>query len=242
MDNGIVGLEFCATLENLYRTREAIGRSGLPFRLTSGLSTVNNLLTMRRIMLDIRPERTLEIGMACGGSTLTIAATLRDLQHTPCQQHIAIDGFQKLGFDDVGRLKLDEAGLSSYVQVREQLSSVALPQLVDEGLRFQLIYIDGSHRFEDVFCDFYFVRSLASIGGYVLFDDSSDIEVAKVIRFVRTNLVEFFEPVSIVQYRAKSVIQQLQYSIAEKLHMTQLTIFRKIKEGERQGYQKMRRF
>ncbi len=242
MDNGIIELKFCPTLEDLYNTREAIGRSGQPFQLTSGLSTINNLLTIRRIMLDIRPQRTLEVGMACGGSTLTIAATLRDLQSAPCQQHIAIDGFQRSGFDDVGRLKLEEARLSEYVQVREQLSSIALPQLVDEGLKFQLIYIDGSHRFEDVFCDFYFARSLADVGGYVLFDDSSDVEVAKVVRFVRTNLADFFEPVSIVQYRAESAIQRLKYSVAERLYKTQLAIFRKIKEGERSGYQKIHRF
>ena len=62
--------------------------------------------------------------------------------------------------------------------------------MIRDGLKFQLIYIDGSHRFEDVFCDFYFVRYLLAVGGYVMFDDSSDSEVAKVVRFVRKNLVE----------------------------------------------------
>ena len=37
------------------------------------------------------------------------------------------------------------------MEVREQLSALALPQMIREGLKFQLIYIDGSHRFEDVF-------------------------------------------------------------------------------------------
>lgn len=242
MEDGFNVLEFCPTLETLYRTREATGRSGQPFRLTSGLSTINNLLTIRKIMLDIRPERTLEIGMACGGSTLTIAATLRDLEHPPCQQHIAIDGFQRSGFDDVGRVKLEEAGLSGYVEVREQLSSLALPQLVEEGLKFQLIYIDGSHRFEDVLCDFYFARCLADLGGYILFDDSSDVEVAKVVRFIRSNLQDFFEPIPIAQFHRESIIQRFKYSVAEILYKTQLAIFRKIKDGERQGYQRLRRF
>ena len=92
---------------------------------------------------------------------------------------MAVDGFQCSGFDDVGRL--EEAGFSD----------LALPQMVREGLKFQLVYIDGSHRFEDVFCDFYFVRYLVAVGGYVFFDDSSDWKVAKVVRFIRKNRFEF---------------------------------------------------
>ena len=237
-----MGLEFCPTLEKLYRTREAVGRSGKPFRLTGGLSTVNNLLTIRQLMLEIQPERTLEIGMGCGGSALTFAATHRDLKHTPCRQHMAIDGFQRSGFDDVGRLMLEEAGLNAYVEVREELSALALPQMVQEGLTFQLVYIDGSHQFEALFCDFYFVRFLTATGGYVLFDDSSDFEVAKVVRFVRKNLTECFEPVPISHYRGETTTQRLKYAIAEALYKTQLSIFRKVKDGERSGKRSLRNF
>ena len=237
-----MGLEFCSKLETLYRTREAVGRSGKPFRLTSGLSTVNNLVAIRKIMLEIRPERTLEIGMGCGGSTLTMASTPRDLKHPPCPQHVEIDGFQSSGFDDVGRVNLEEAGLSEYVQVREQLSSLELPQMVRDGLKFQLVYIDGSHRFEDVFYDFYFVRYLTDIGGYVLFDDASDSEVAKVVRFVCSNLNEIFERIPIYRYRGQSIFNRLKYTVAEACYRTQLAIFRKIKDGDRLGHRRLRRF
>ena len=237
-----MGFEFCPTLENLYRTREAVGRSGKPFHLTSGLSTVNNLLTIRQIMVEIRPERTMEIGMACGGSTLTFAATHRDLHNQPSRQHVAVDGFQCSGFDDVGRLKLEEAGLSEYVEVCEQLSALALPQMVREGLKFQLVYVDGSHRFEDVFCDFYFVRDLMPVGGYVLFDDSSDREVAKVVRFIRRNLSDCFEPIPISRYRGQTAARRLKYAVAEALCKTQLTIFQKVKNGDRPGKRKLQSF
>jgi hypothetical protein len=235
-------LDFCPTLEKLYRTREAIGRSGKAFRLTSGLSTVNNLVTIRQVMLDLKPSRTMEIGMACGGSALTFAATHRDLGHSPSGQHVAIDGFQLSGFDDVGRFKLAEAELAEYVEVREQLSSLALPKMVRENLKFEMAYIDGSHRFEDVFCDFYHVRSLMAIGGYILFDDSSDVEVAKVVRFIRRNLSESFESIPISRYRARSAFQQFKYTVGEALYKTQLAIFRKIKNGDRPGQRKLRSF
>jgi len=237
-----MSLNFCSTLENLYQTREALGRSGNIFRLTSGLSTVNNLLTIREIMLEIQPDSTLEIGMACGGSALTFASTHRDLKHSPCRQHVAIDGFQRTGYDDVGRIKLEEAGLYGYVDVREQLSALELPKMVQNGMQFQMVYIDGSHRFEDVFLDFYFVRYLTSVGGYILFDDSSDSEVAKVVRFIRKNLWDVFEQIPIAKYRSHSRIQRLKYTFGEALYKTQLSIFRKTKDGERQGSQRLHRF
>jgi hypothetical protein len=235
-------LEFCPTLESLYRTREAIGRSGKLFSLTSGLSTVNNLLTIREIMFEIQPEKTLEIGMACGGSTLTFASTHRDLKHSPCGQHVAIDGFQRTGFDDVGRMKLAEASLNEYVDIRERLSSLELPRMDEEGRKFQMIYIDGSHRFEDVFLDFYFVRSLTTVGGYILFDDSSDYEVSKVIRFIRKNLANFFTPIPIAKYRSDSAGRRLKYRLGEAFSKTQLAIFLKTQDGERQGSEHLRRF
>lgn len=56
--------------------------------------------------------------------------------------------------------------------------------MVEENPKFGLVYIDGSHGFEEVFSDFYFVRYPMACG-YLLFDDGSDPEVAKVLHFLR---------------------------------------------------------
>lgn len=115
---------------------------------------------------------------------LTFSTTLRDLGFSPERQHIAIDAFQKDGHDDVGRVQLEKAGLDGYVDIRESLSGYELARLAETEKRVGLMHIDGSHQFEDVFCDFYFYRTLLEPGGYSLFDDSSGIEVAQVIRFI----------------------------------------------------------
>src|SRR5439155_19740700 len=121
-----------------------------------------------------------------------------------------------------GRVQLEEAGLDGYVDVRESLSSYELARLAEAGERFGLIYIDGSHRFEDVFVDFYFARTILEPGGYLLFDDSSDIEVAKVIRFIQRNLPAYFQQISVRQYRNNNLIGQAKLWLAEKIHRTQL--------------------
>lgn len=235
-------LEFCPALQKLYGLVRVQGRSGRPFSLLSGLSTKNNIVVLRRLLLELRPVRTLEIGLACGGSALAFAATHRDLGHLPNRQHVAIDAWQKDGFDDVGRMQLENAGLDGYVDVRESLSSVELSRLAEAGERFGLIYIDGSHRFEDVFVDFYFARMILAPGGYLLFDDSSDPEVSKVIRFIQRNLEVNYEQIPVRHYRDVDQIGRVKLWVGEKLHRTQLTIFRKRQDGERPSARRLRSF
>ncbi len=226
----------------MYQERSVVGRSGQPFTLLGGLSTINNLVVLRRLLIEFRPLRTLEIGMACGGSALTFAASHRDNGFVAQGQHAAIDGFQRHGFDDVGRVQLENAGLDKFVTVHESLSSFALAKMAEAKLRVGLIYIDGSHQFEDVFCDFYFARELLDVGGLMLFDDSADVEVAKVIKFIQINLRQHFEQISVADYRDLSGWQKIKFRVAEKLHKTQLTIFRKLKDGGRAEMPRMRPF
>lgn len=100
------------------------------------------------------------------------------------------------------------------MDIREELSSIELAMRVKGGRKFQMVYIDGSHRFEDVFTDFYFVRQLIDVDGVILFDDSSSFEVKKVIKFIRRNLPDLFEEISVSRYREQSKILRLIYSLA----------------------------
>ena len=72
-----------------------------------------------------------------------------------------------------------------YLDFREECSALELPKLMKQGARFDLVYIDGSHLFEDVFIDAYFVARLLTQGGVVVFDDSTNPHIAKVLRFLR---------------------------------------------------------
>ncbi len=224
-----MSLEFCTALKSLYSTKEVIGRSGEPFYALNGLSTINNLTIIRQLIMRSKPRKTLEVGLGCGGSALTFAASHRDLGRPPQKQHTAIDAFQTRIFDSVGKIQLEWAGLSGYVDVRESLSCYELARIADSGERFDMVYIDGSHQFADVFCDFYFVRILTAIDGVILFDDSSDGEVVKVIKYIQGNLSAYFRQIPIHRLRNDPLPVKFKYIAAEKLHRTQLAVFRKIK-------------
>src|SRR5215212_3013856 len=223
-------LDFCPQLRDLYETRRTVGRLGTVFDDLGALSTINNLITLRGFMLELKPERTLEIGMAFGGSALTFGQSHKDLGREPLKQHTAIDPAQSKYWDDAGRLLLENTALADYVEVIEAYSSQALPRLVEAGRRFGMAYIDGSHQFEDVLIDFVFTHEMLEVGGIILFDDSTDSQVAKALRFLEANYDEIYAPVSLARFRVGSGAK-LKYRVASYLRRSQIRAYRKLKDG-----------
>lgn len=207
-----------------------MGRQGTVFDNLGALSTINNLIALRALMFELKPEYTLEIGLAFGGSALTFGQSHKDLGREPLKQHTAIDPAQSKYWDDTGRLVLENAELAGYVDVIEAYSSQALPRLIEERRRFGMAYIDGSHQFEDVLIDFVFTHEMLEVGGLILFDDSTNSQVAKVLRFIEANYDEIYAPVSLTRFRM-GLSAKLKYKAARYLRKSQLSAYRKLKEG-----------
>lgn len=225
-------LEFCRPLITLIEAGESIGRSGKTLRNSGSFSTPNTLAILRNLFLAERPTRTLETGLGFGASALVFGASHRELTGTPAHQHTAIDPHQRGHWDEVALVALENAGLRDYVDFREQSSSIALPQLLAEREKFQLIYVDGSHLFEDVFLDAYFASRLLVERGVLVFDDSTDPHVRKVLHFIRSNLQTVLQPLNLGPYRSARN-GSTRYRLASLLQRAQLTAFRKIGSVER---------
>jgi predicted O-methyltransferase YrrM len=215
-------LSYCPVLDEMVRTRRTVGQSGRVFDSLGALSTANNLQVLRALMLERRPARTLEIGLAYGGSALAIAATHRELGREPRRQHTAIDPFQQ-DWDHAALAALDRAGLGGYLDFRPQLSSIALGTLSTEGASFGLIYVDGSHLFEDVLIDAHFGCRLLDQGGVILFDDCTIDHVAKVLAFVTANWSDWIEELDLSAYREDG--GSMRYRAARSLGKIQLRAF-----------------
>src|SRR5262249_10552735 len=142
-------------------------------------------------------------------------------------QHTALDPFQKEAWDDSGLLAVERAGLSDYLDFRPEFSCVALPRLVEKGEQFDLVYVDGSHLFEDVFVDAYYTSRLLSEGGIVAFDDCRDAHVLKVIQFIRQNLSQSLEEVDLAPFRNDRG-RSTRYRFARLMGRTQMRAFRRI--------------
>ena len=181
--------DFPPVLDRMLSENKTVGRSGKVFDSLPSNSTVNNLKFIQQTMRERKPKRTLEIGLAFGASALVFCEEHRRLGHTPANQHTAIDPFQQFQlYDEAGVYAVERAGLGDFLDYHAEFSEFVLPQILREGRRYDFIYIDGSHLFENVLIDAFYCARLLNDDALVAFDDCSDPHVAKVISFIRSNL------------------------------------------------------
>jgi len=218
-------LNFCPTLKEILETGYVNIGEGERVPV-SGTSTLNNIRAIRHALIIEKPLMTMEIGLAYGASALTFLATHAELNQAN-SQHFAIDPFQSTSWSSAGVKAIRSAGLESNFALIEQDSALALPQLCAEGASFGIIYIDGSHIFEDVFVDFYFCARLLKSKGLLLFDDCRDKHIKKVLRFIESNYNGIFMKEDIRPYKT------WKQTVGTALGIQQLTAYRKIGEMPR---------
>ncbi|WP_414530439.1 class I SAM-dependent methyltransferase [Nodularia chucula] len=223
-------LEISPAIDNLISNGTIVGSSGRTHQV-QGTSTINNLVVISNLMNEMKTTHTLEIGMAYGASTLAFCAMHSKLKLKE-SEHIAIDPFQLVDYDECGVLSVKNANLDQFLKIYYEPSCCILPQLMQQGKKYDLIYIDGSHLFEDSFLDAYFAVRLLRSGGVMLLDDSSDPHVAKVISFLRRNLRTGIEEIDLTPYRLTNQ-RSLKYYLARQLGRLQLTGFRLIGKIDR---------
>ena len=75
--------QFCPQLQQLLETQKIMGETRESSNHLGVVSTKNNLWALRLLLLELKPQNTLEIGLAFGASSLVIASTHQDLEHLP---------------------------------------------------------------------------------------------------------------------------------------------------------------
>lgn len=134
---------------------------------------------------ELRPTTSLEIGMAWGFSSVAICSALRD---NGGGVNVIVDPYQTCHFEGVGIAALDTFGLASLAEVHEQRSDLFLPTFWQgRKNRIQFAFIDGDHRVDAVFVDFYYVDKLLDEGGIVVFDDHQFPSVRDVVKYAVKN-------------------------------------------------------
>ena len=136
----------------------------------------------------------IEVGLAYGSSALAIGEALC-ASGDPDVSHIVIDPFQASAYDNVGWDVMNAAGLAAQTTLVGEASSVALAHLTSVRFTADAAFVDGSHRFHEVFVDLYFLRKLIRPGGLIILDDAAWPSVATALRYFDVNLG--WQPVSI---------------------------------------------
>ncbi len=171
-------------LENIYNTgyvEDAEGNLISPFPTATAYEIG---LLFNELIRNLNLQKTLEIGMAYGLSTMFICQAHHD---KGIGSHTAIDPFQTKAWKSIGLLNIKKAGLAEKFRFLEAFSHEALPQLLAAGEQFDFTFIDGSHFFDDVLVDFFYIDKMLKPGGYIVFDDIWMPGIRKVVHFVLKN-------------------------------------------------------
>lgn len=181
---------FRAVLLSMYDNRPQLGEDGLEHPLDS-IARISPAQGMwiYDLCRQLRPLATLETGLAYGFSTIFFLAAR---QKNGLGDHTAIDPFQRQtpGWAGIGLRHGRRLG-GEHFQFVEEMSATALARLAHEGRQFQVIFIDGSHLFDDVMLDFTLSSLLSPVAGHIIFDDMWMPAIQLAVNFVRTNRQDF---------------------------------------------------
>jgi predicted O-methyltransferase YrrM len=129
---------------------------------------------------DHHLSATLEIGLAFGASAVSMLAAHQGI-------HVCIDPYQEKNYLNAGLENLIRLGYGNRILFHQDFSCNVLPKLYSEKAQFDFIFIDGDHRFDNLFVDFYFSDLLLANNGYILFHDSWMRGTQLVASFIRRN-------------------------------------------------------
>jgi len=171
------------TLENIFLSSQIETPDKHFVKIHSNTSKEQGLF-LQRIFDEIKPKKTLEVGLAYGISTLFILEKHREYLSIP-KSHIVIEPFP---WDGVAEYNIQKESLSAFVDIKYLKSDEVLPRLFYENQHIQYAYIDTTKNFDTVLHDFYFIDKILDLNGVVIFDDCGGTwpGVQRVVRFVNT--------------------------------------------------------
>jgi len=182
---------FKSALLSMYRADPQLGADGQRHNLdtTVKISPEEGMWLFGECR-RLRPQRTLEVGLGYGFSTLFF---LSALTKNKLGQHTAIDPYNRVRWQGIGLTTLNALAPPNMLRIVEETSVQAAVELDRENLEYDLIFIDGGHLFEQALVDFFLYAKLCRTGGLVILDDMWMSSIKTVASFVRTNRSDFSE-------------------------------------------------
>jgi predicted O-methyltransferase YrrM len=173
-----------STIRGLYETRRVLGQDGVE-RPLDPLLPESFAVALQDTVRQHQPRVALEVGMACGMSSLAILAGL----HTagPDGRLISIDPHQSTSYHGAGVANVARAGLAGRHELVEKPDYLALPNLLEKGTRLQFAYIDGWHTFDYVLLDLFYIDKMLDAGGIIAFNDCGWRSVHRALGFLTSH-------------------------------------------------------
>lgn len=177
-----------AVLEEIVRTGRVSTPNGADVEVHSHISPGKGAF-LQRIVGEVRPKVSLEVGLAFGVSALYLCDALAQVGGA---RHIVIDPNQFAddwgdAWQGAGLENLKRAGHGELVEFFGEPSFRVLPRLEAEGVRLDLAFVDGWHTFDYTLLDLFYIDRMLRPGAVVAIDDAQWPSVRKAIRYFVTN-------------------------------------------------------
>src|SRR5438045_2023671 len=115
-------------IAEIYRTGAVTDQSGRAIPVHSHIDEAEGKFLFQFIRDREGIARTLEVGCAYGLSSLHIT---KAIQGRSGAHHVIVDAFQSTDWSNIGISNLRRAGIS-FFELREELSELALPRLLED--------------------------------------------------------------------------------------------------------------
>jgi len=175
---------------------------------------------LARLVLQLKPETSLDWGLGDAAVCMVIALAKRELGIS--KRHISLDPLQHSISKDVGLIQLQQMGLLEDVDFREDRSEEFLVQAMRSNRAFDFIFVDGDHSFGGKVIDAHLAERALKPGGVIAFHDalfeSTAAAISLLIRDHRYHLLDLrFEPIWQVALRCARHAPRLGIRYAYKI-------------------------
>ena len=145
---------------------------------------VSFVAALHRMVLHLRPKIVIEVGLMRAGSALGILSALAKIGSG---QLISLNPMQSTDGHNIGRHAIDRAGLSGYHRLIEEFDYLALPQLLAQGVRAQMVYIGGWHTADYKILDAFDIDKMLDVGGVMAWNDCHFEATKRAINLMLTH-------------------------------------------------------
>jgi len=171
-------------LEQMLTERRTYDFDGKERKVTGSISRQQADFIMK-IIKERKLCKCVETGVAYGVSTIAICQALSELEKNGHEcKHWGIDPCQSSEFNGSAIAALRSCGLGHLFELLEGPSHIMLPKLLDQGIRVDLVFVDGWHTFDYTLIDVFLADKLLKPGGILMMHDMQMPSKQKVLRYL----------------------------------------------------------
>lgn len=136
-----------------------------------------------RFIKKLSPKKTLEIGMGYGCSSIYILSALINSKSI----HYVIDPFELPNLKEIAFKNVNKFKLNKHLYFINDFSYNALPALLEKGVLVDFVFIDGNHKYDNQFIDFFYSDLLLNQKGFIIFHDAWMRSTQLLVSWIKKN-------------------------------------------------------